>query len=236
MINKLVIFVEGQTEQLFVERLILEIAGARRVVVEKRQAFGGKRLQRRIRLVEAKAPVSDERWFALIVDCSADSRVKSDIVEQYASLAAKGYSGIIGIRDVYPAVLRADIQKLRDGLRYRVKTNPIEVLLVLAVMEIEAWFLSEHSHFGRLDAGLTLDIIRNNLHFDPSVYDMQLRDNPADDLDTIYRLVGKAYSKRRDRVARTVEALDFATIYLDVATRFPDLQALVDRVDQFLSE
>lgn len=74
-------------------------------------------------------------------------------------MAAKGYGGIIGIRDVYPAVLRADIQKLREGLKYRVKTNPIEVLFVLAVMEVEAWFLSEHSHFGRLDASGILDPI-----------------------------------------------------------------------------
>lgn len=35
------IFVEGQTEQLFVEKLINEIAGSKRVTIEARKCFGG---------------------------------------------------------------------------------------------------------------------------------------------------------------------------------------------------
>lgn len=236
MMNKRASFVEGQTEQLFVERLVLEVAGVKHVHVERRQAFGGRRHERRVRVLEANAPASNAKWFVLIVDCSADSRVKSDIIDQYSSLAAKGFTSVIGIRDVFPKIGRADIQKLRDGLKLGVKTKPIEVLFVLGVMEVEAWFISEYTHFERVDSRLSLDAIKGAVGFDPRSDDIQLRDNPAEDLNAIYNLAGKAYDKRRDRVERTLGALDFATVYVEVAARLPDLTAFVQRLDGFLTE
>jgi hypothetical protein len=51
--NKLAIFVEGQTEQLFVEKLILEVAGENNVRIEKRKVTGGTTCKRRMKLIEA---------------------------------------------------------------------------------------------------------------------------------------------------------------------------------------
>jgi hypothetical protein len=62
-------------------------------------------------------------------------------------------------------------------------------------MEIEAWFLAEFSHFPRLDSDLTLETIRSNFGFDPSVDDMQLRNHPSQDIHRIYSLVGLEYKK-----------------------------------------
>ena len=45
--KKLAVFVEGQTEQLFVERLLEEAAGKKQICIEKRQAFGGRPTVRR---------------------------------------------------------------------------------------------------------------------------------------------------------------------------------------------
>jgi len=232
--NKLAIFVEGQTEQVFVERLLVEIAGAKNVRIEKRKATGGKKSGRRMRLVEASAPDPAERYFVLIVDCGEDERVKSDIAERYDQLVRSGYQAIIGIRDVYPQK-REDIPKLRQGLRYRIRTVPIEVLFVLAVMETEAWFIAEHTHFERIGNELTLERIRAEIGFDPSTDDIQSRDHPAEDLHSIYGLIGLAYKKSKVHVQRTVNVLDYETIYLELGQKFEDLQRLVDHLDLFLS-
>ena len=41
--RKLAFFVEGQTEAVFIERLVEEIAGEDRVIVERRKASGGRK-------------------------------------------------------------------------------------------------------------------------------------------------------------------------------------------------
>ena len=232
--NRLAIFVEGQTEQVFAEKLLLEIAGAKDIRIEKRKASGGRRGKRSIRRVEASAVDSDQHYYALIVDCGQDERVASDIREQYDQLTKKGYQAIVGIRDVYPFA-REDTPRLRRGLRYQVRTKPVEVLFVLAVMEIEAWFIAEHTHFGRVDPELTMDRIRREIRFDPTVDDVESRDRPAEDLNLIYQLVGKAYNKGKTNVERTVDALDFTTVYLELGQRIDDLQKLVDQIDAFLA-
>ena len=233
--TKLAIFVEGQTEQLFVERLLLEIAGKRRVRIEKHEARGGKKGKRRIRLIEASAPDSGQKFFVMIVDCGQDERVKSDIVERYDGLEKNGYQAIIGIRDVYPEN-RDDIPKLRRGLAYRVRTDPIQVLFVLAVMEIEAWFIAEHTHFARVSDELTPERIQAGVGFDPSTDDIELRDHPAADLHHIYQLVGLAYRKSKQHAERTVDILDYARVYLELGQQIGDLKALIESVDRFLTD
>jgi len=129
------------------------------------------------RILEALAAPEGRKYFVLIVDCVGDNRVKSKITDNYQSLVSNGYQAIIGIRDVYPDVAYHDIAKLRRGLDYKVKTKPIQVVFILGVMEIETWFITEHTHFQKMDARLTMARIRGALGFDPSVDDIQLRPN-----------------------------------------------------------
>lgn len=232
--KKLAIFVEGQTEQIFAEALVLEVAGAKNVIVEKRKAVGGATARRRIRLIEAVGVPTDQRYFVLIVDCGSDGSVRSDIGEQYDSLVRQGYQRIIGIRDVYPFA-HSEIPKLERGFRYKLKTSPITVDLVFAVMEIEAWFLSEYTHFERFHVGLTPERIRLALGFDPSLDDMESRPHPAADLHDVYALVGRAYKKTRSHVQRTVDLLDYANLYCNLAGKISSLGFLVSHLDAFLS-
>lgn len=232
--NKLAIFVEGQTEQLFAEKLLVEIAGAKKLRIEKRKARGGRKNKRRLRLLETTAVDSQQEYFLLIVDCGEDERVGSDIRERYGNLVAQGYQAIIGIRDVFPQE-REDIPKLREGLRYKLRTGPIEVLFVLAIMEIEAWFIAEHTHFARISDELTTERIKASIGFDPSTDDVELRDHPSQDLHEIYNLAGYFYKKSKTDVERTVDALDYARIYLALGKRLNDLQNLIERIDLFLS-
>jgi len=102
-------------------------------------------------------------------------------------------------------------------------------------MEIETWFLAEHTHFERIDNRLTAEHIKSNVGFDPSIEDMEQRDHPSDDMDMIYRLVGEAYSKKKDTVQKTISALAFERIYFELPQRYNSLKQLVTCIDNFLA-
>ena len=128
-----------------------------------------------------------------------------------------------------------DIPKLRTGLLYGLQNDPINVVLILAVMEIEAWFLAEYTHFQRINTNLTMERIREALQFDPSIDDAELRDNPTEDLKNIYNLVDFQYSKTRAEIERIVEALDHSRIYLELPKSISDLTTLTQTLDNFFS-
>jgi hypothetical protein len=226
--NKIAIFVEGHTEQIFVEKLITEIAGANSVQFARMVVAGSNRA------IALGTPHPTPDLYVLIVNSGADNAVASDVKENYASLTRNGYSSIIGIRDVFP-LTAADIDGLRKYLGYGIKTNPIKVSFVLAVMEIEAWFLSEHTHFSRVHPELTLDRIVAGLKFDPSADDMTLRANPAEDLHNAYKIVGLAYRKHKNQIHRTVGALDYANLYLQLRQRVPAINELISAIESFLT-
>lgn len=230
--NRLAVFVEGYTEVLFIERLISEIAGANNVLIEFSKIRGGGRAPRSMSVVRAARRMTDERYYVLVVDCGGDALVKTRIQEEHARLTAKGYSKIIGMRDVRPNFTYTEIPKLEAGLKKYVKTSLIPVEFVLAVMEVEAWFLAEFSHFTRIDPAITVDAIRTKLAFDPVSDDMALRTNPTDDLRAAYMISGKDYKK--GDAATTVAALDYEHIYFGLRQRIPHLQRLVTNIEEFL--
>ena len=232
--KKLAVFVEGLTEQLFVTRFVTAIAGKHAVAIQQSRVTGN-RNKGQWRRVWASAQGDGQKYFVLIVDCSSDSRVKSEIRDHYDSLVSAGYSAIIGIRDVFPEFAYAELPRLRAGLEYRMKTKPIRVTFALGVMEIETWFICEHTHFTRLDARLAPEYISSKLDFDPSRDDIQQRQTPAVDLDAAYRLVGLRYKKDRQCLQRTLDLLDYVSLYLSVVERVPDFKALVQALDVFLA-
>lgn len=240
--KKIAFFVEGQTEQFFLNKLLIEIAGAKNILV-KLQKFKGK----------GKTPTDDifpktlaqgnnkVNHFALIYDCCGDGSVKSRILEEYQDLLADGFSEIIGFRDLFPL---PDLNKLEDRLANGLIVNgirreaalPTNTKIIVAVREIEDWFLAENHHFKEIDPRLTDDFIVSNVPFNPFVDDLTLRTvSAAHDLKSIYKLVNKSYSKNIDKVERTVECLDYANIYLNIRIKMVKLNELITKIDDFLS-
>jgi hypothetical protein len=117
-------------------------------------------------------------------------------------------------------------------LPYRVKTKPIVVDFILSIMEVEALFLAEHSHFPRIDPAIIVPAIIAQLGFDPSNDDMQLRLTPAADLNDCYAIGGKSYEKG---AAATCDVLDYAEVYLSLVSRFPELKRLCDILEDFVT-
>jgi hypothetical protein len=231
--RKLAIFAEGYTEAVFAEKLVQEIADENHVAIERREIRGGASTPRRLRLITARKEHPDQRYFVLVYDCGGDDLVKSRILEEHENLTKATYERIIGIRDVRPKYAYADIPKLEAWLPKYIKTKLIPVQFILGVMEIEAWFLAEHHHFPRIHASITVQAIAAALGFDPVNDDMALRAAPADDLNACYTLAGKTYEK--GRADETVNALDYAHLYLDLRNKIPYLDRLARSLDDFLS-
>jgi hypothetical protein len=134
---------------------------------------------------------------------------------------------------VRPTFTYADIPKLEATLPKYIKTSLIPVEFVLAILEIEAWFLAESTHFQKIDPAITLEAIQLVLGFHPENDDMEQRLTPADDLDHCYAIAGKAYDKQQAR--ETVNALDYARIYLELANKISYLKRLIESIEEFLS-
>ncbi|MGN5345221.1 MAG: hypothetical protein ACOKSU_24985 [Pseudomonas sp.] len=226
-------FVEGYSEMLFVDKLVTEIAGAHKVLVEQRQVKGGVTVPKSMITVKAASIEDGHEFFVLIIDCGGDQLVKSRLLEEHEGLTKAGYEKIICIRDVRPDYSRDEIPDLERGLRYKVKTSLAPVDFVLSTMELEAWFLAEFNHYSKIDASINSEEIHKLIGYHPETDDPSLRDFPTDDLTRCYGIAGKTYTK--SEVARTVEALDYMYIYTDLKDRIPAVKKVTDHIDQFLS-
>lgn len=233
--NKIAFFVEGRTEQVFIQTLLEEIFGQGQIDVTSVKHNGGSTGGRSLMRIDAnrKRPMTD--FFALIVDCGGDSKVASEVRDGYSGLVNAGYSAIIGIRDAYPDFRKHEVQQLLAGMAYAVKTKPIRPQFVVSVMELEAWFISEHTHFPKIDPGLTCERISHALGFDPRSDDSEDLEHPSENLNLMYRLVGLAYRKIRRHVERTVGALDYAEVYVGLPEKHVGFKVLVESVHEFMS-
>lgn len=234
--RRLAIFVEGYTELLFVDRIIREIATLNQLAIHHRQIRGGGKDGKVPRTyVELTTPSTQqgESRYVLIVDCGGDRLVAQRIREEHAGLTSMGYEKIVGIRDVYPEFSKADIPKLRHGMRSAIKASLAPVQFILSIMEIEAWFLAEHNHFPLVDTVITVSAIRQQLGFDPISDDMSDRPTPTMDMIAAYSIGGQPYEKGAP--TGTLDKLDYTYIYVTLRNQIPDLHELLTVIDDFLT-
>lgn len=232
--KKIAFFVEGQTEQIFVNRLVKEILGYDRISVISKRSVGGTKIPKQ-EIVRSATFSRKPLYQVLINDCGSDNRVKSEILENLENLRESGYTSIIGIRDLYPLPI-SDLERLEKGLKFlpaniRKYKNPFDILVV--VQEIETWFLGETTHFRKVDKRLTSSFIKQRLGFDPYAVNAMQRRHPSRDLNDIYQLVGKSYTKRNWQVKRLVDRLNFDFIFRHMQYDIPVLNQLVQVIEDF---
>ena len=226
--KKLALFVEGQAERIFFGRLLREIAGRQNIALQTQQQFRG-----RFETLESDI-VGDQSYFALLADCSADSRVLSAIIERHKSLEQSGYDLVVGVRDLYPQ-RREDLNELvaETGRCLPVEVPPCK--LFFAVMELEAWFMQEDRHFPHIGAACTRENILKVTGFD--IVDGFAEDlpRPSTSLNLSYRLSGAEYKKKAWQVQTTVDALDIEYLCLDRVERLDSLRLVVEELNDFFS-
>lgn len=237
MKRRIAFFVEGQTEQIFVNRLIREILGTQQINIMQKQFRGGVNIPKQ-EIVRNSSFSRNPKYEILIFDCGADNRVKSEIIENIANLRSKGYEMIIGLRDLYPIPI-TELEKLEKGLRFlphKLKNESQHFDIIIAVHEIEAWFLGETNHFKKIDKRLTSRFIREKLGFDPYTTNAEVREHPAKDLDSIYRLVGKSYTKRYGQTQRVVNKLDINNMRNNIRYDMDSLNRLINTIEACRTE
>lgn len=231
--HKLAIFVEGQTESQFVDELVRQIANAGTVRIEHVFCTGGAKAPRRLIQLNGTDKTSGHRFYVQIYCSANDSRVASDVLEQYDGLVRQNFAGIISLRDVYPSSPNK-IPAIQRAMAHGQRTLPLRVHNCLSVMEVEAWFLAEVNHFERLSTAITPAAIAAKLGFDPGSENVEARLQPSRDLHEAYTIGGLRYDKSRKNVARTVTKLDYEHLYIGVRQRVPSLANLIGHIEGFL--
>jgi len=227
MTNKIAIFVEGPTEQKFVLKLLEEIVGVGNITIETGDA------RARIRKAILRSANNNSKYFALLYHCHGDEGVKSRIKDNYKDLCDAGYSIILGLRDLFP-LTKIDLGKVIENNNIGVNFDNVPVSITISVLETEAWFIKESSHFIKLDDRLTSEHIQQELGLDLEYLIAEDIETPSKTLNEIYSLVGLSYNKKSWSVQLTVDQLDYCEIYLNLKVEIKALGLLINNINNFL--
>jgi hypothetical protein len=227
--KKIALFVEGQTEQIFSAKLIQEIMGKYGYTIENYKFIGGNKIERKPLKLTTKSTADKSEFYFLIYDCGGDGKVQSDIRERMDSLQEESFILVIGIRDVYP---ETDLAKLRTYLYFGISFNAaITVEIILAINEIEAWFIAEENHYARISHKLSFQTANEITGIDVRTDSTESILHPSSALKQIYIKGGTTYDKSERKVQRTVDSLDYENLYLNVRNRNNSLNALLTCLD-----
>jgi len=230
--KRIAIFVEGQTEQIFIHKLVREILGEDKVSIIMKRSLGGAKIPKQ-EIVRGASFSRSPDYYVLINDCGADNRVKSEIIENLDNLSEKGYKYIIGVRDLYP-LHENDYLRLEKGMNFLPKKYGLfrDIMkIIIIIQEVETWFLAETNHYKKVDKRLNGPFINKYLGFNPFTMDVTHRRHPSKDLNDIYRLVGKSYTKRHWQVEKLVNKLDFENVMRNLKYDIPSLGELVNTLE-----
>lgn len=214
--RKLAVFVEGQTELIFVREFLKQWYNYDANIV----GFDCYNLlANEFCDAEYKYGSDDSENYFFLVNVGNDGSVLSSIIGRMRFLQNKGFQLVVGLRDMYSkqyikdagkheiveAVTQQHMESVKDYL------NGLEcgafVDFHFAIMEVEAWFLGMSGFMEKVDERLSADFVRQNiginLEDDPekSVF------HPAAELGRIYSLVGKQYDKHQSDIASIMSKL-----------------------------
>lgn len=224
------LIVEGQTERIFVEKLVEAIAGVFPYRIEFREFRGGV-----IRVSGFRANSDQPDVEIELFDVGNDEQVRTFIEDRLNGFLHSGATGVYGLRDVFAGSNRQDVDvevNRRNDLDLSGKYG-IPVKIFLAKREIEAWFLSCPDFLRSIHDSLTVPFVRDRLGIDLSVIEIEDIDRPASFLNSILDLVGLRYRKRKGETHSIISHFDFACLYLVGRDRTPSLGEFLDVLDGF---
>ena len=102
--RKIVLFVEGQAEQIFIREMLLRhyVYDVNLVCIRCLQL-----ISEQLESAEYDYGNEDAPNYYMIINAGGDNKVLSAMLRRQASLFAKGYQMIIGLRDMYSKFYRA---------------------------------------------------------------------------------------------------------------------------------
>ena len=207
--RKVAIFVEGQSEQIFVRSLLQRTLDPGVLSFDCRRLYGDRVTAARYSYSNPTAAVH-----FLIIDVGNDERVLTAVKEREQGLFRKGYERILALRDMYCNVYhrrsggRIDDEVTSDFVQGAMSTiagmtHGPDIAIHFAIMELEAWFLAMSCLLEQAHPGLSEELIERELGYRLSDTDPQTKFyRPSSELGRIVRLVGGSYGKSRNDIER----------------------------------
>lgn len=228
--RKIVLFVEGQAEQIFIREMLL-----RRYVYDADLVC-----IRCLRLVAEQLESAEYDYgnedapnYYMIINAGGDNKVLSAMLRRQAGLIAKGYQMIIGLRDMYsrfyrtlsPSEVSSELnQEFLSSARQQIEeANVSNVTIHFAIMEVETWMLALLDKW-KVDISDT-DILQ---YFNP---DDNLEEiyHPAEIVKAITGIAGVPYDKHATQVNSIMANIgwdDYKDLYQ--SNRCPSFNEFID--------
>lgn len=214
--KKIAVFVEGQAELILVREMLLRMYDYQNVGINCYNLICDN-------LQYTPHPYGDKTTqnYYMIVNVGNDNSVLSKIFARVSGLYKKGFTKIIGLRDVYGDVYKKYnngtrninlelIEKFKNVAQYEIdkKKWTQYIKLHFAIMEVEAWFIG-FNKFEHINATLSNDFIKSKLKYDLENDDPEITYyHPAKVMGDIYGLIGSKYDKHESDVSSLVNCLE----------------------------
>lgn len=218
---KTAVFVEGQTELIFVRELLLKVFQYQNIALECFTLF----TDGKFNATEYAFPNTQADLYFQIINVGNDASVLSRILRREQRLWNEGFTRIVGLRDMYSkdyreTVMNSTINPLVNGefikgTRARITSD--NVYFCFAIMEVESWILGLRESFLKLDATLTADYIKTQLGLDLIDNDPEITYfHPATIVEKVLALVNRKYDKSKGEVSAILDSIDrddFISLY-----------------------
>lgn len=214
--KKVAVFVEGQAELILVRELLLKMYDYQDIGINCYNLICDN-------LDEAPYQYGDKMAhnYYMLVNVGNDNSVLSKIFTRANGLHEKGFTKIIGLRDVCGDFYKKKnrgvrninlelIEKFRNSAQKEIDAKNLAqyIKLHFAIMEVEAWFLG-FNIFERIDGTLSNDFIKSKLNYDLENDDPEITYyHPARIMGDIYGLIGSKYDKHESDVSSLVSCLE----------------------------
>lgn len=214
--RKLAVFVEGQTELVFVREFLVKWFD----YDGKKIGFNCYNLWNN-NLVDTSYLYGDEDCenYYLIVNVGNDNSVLGKIRARMPFLVKNNYDVVIGLRDMFSdqyikdakgREIKDEVTQMHiDAVNEQIDAieNGDKIRFHFAIMEVEAWLLGMHQYLEALDDRLTTAYINENVGLDLSQDPETSIFHPAVELGRIYELVGKNYGKHDSDISSIMSKL-----------------------------
>ncbi len=210
--RKIAIFVEGNTELIFVREYLRKRFEYQDLEIEcRKRQFG------RFDKVPYPIPNPNAKFHFRIIDVGGDGNVLDNMLSDENLLQRIGYEKIIGLRDMFsesykkavkqplrivPAISDKFIERANSRILEQAK-SPTKMKLCFAIMEIEAWFLAIPNIWAK--KGISTAQLKSVLKTDYSTIDPETTFlHPTETIKDILKIINEPYRKQADEVESLV--------------------------------
>lgn len=206
--RKIAVFVEGQTELIFVREFLLQWFQYESTMI-------GFECYSLLKEDFCDYPYrfgdEDSENYYLIVNVGNDNSVLSRIRTRMKQMVNGNYQSVIGLRDMYcDKYVEESKRTIKDDLNKEFIQAAQEVINEMdrgdlvhfhfAIMEVEAWLLGMPEFLLSLDEKFTLQYVKEQLDIDLSQDPEETLFHPAKELGTIFSDAGKTYDKHETNI------------------------------------